>query len=182
LLGDDGAVQVADCHFSCGSYRKHHVSSPYMLRLRNIPTLTPLPIRSLQVLMLSSRWSHVRMHRTLCWVTQDMFRSSDRMLWQVPWLIPAAAAMMSPSVWKWLTCTDAAASWILSSVLTVLSGPVCSSSKLSLPCAKCLCHLYTVLWPKASLLYAWSSETFRYWVSLIFGRTWSFPIAQTAAF
>ena len=31
-----GVFQVADCRFSCGSYGKHHVSSPVMIRLRNV--------------------------------------------------------------------------------------------------------------------------------------------------
>jgi hypothetical protein len=39
-----------------------------------------------------------------------------------------------------------ATSWILSSVLIILGQPVCSPSyKLSLPCAKCLCHLNITL-------------------------------------
>jgi hypothetical protein len=54
-----------------------------------------------------------------------------------------------------LARNNVATSWALSSVLTVLGRPVCSSSsKLSLPCEKHLCHLNTVLWPKASLPYA----------------------------
>jgi hypothetical protein len=62
-----------------------------------------------------------------------------------------------------LACTSAATSLILSSVLTILGRPVCSSPfRLSLPCAKGLCHLNTALWAKASLpTLAWSSETFR---------------------
>ena len=32
--------------------------------------------RSPQIVMRSSRWSCIRMHGTLCWVTRDMFRSS----------------------------------------------------------------------------------------------------------
>jgi hypothetical protein len=89
---------------------------------------------------------------TLYWVTQDMFRSSDRILWQVPWLIPDAA--ISSTVWERLARTNVAIYWILSSVLTVLGRQVCSlSSKLSLSCAKCLCHLNTALWPKVSWLY-----------------------------
>jgi hypothetical protein len=83
FLGDDGDIQVADCHFSCQSYRKHHVSSPVLIQLRNVPFLSALSIRS-QVLMQSSRWSCFRTHGTMCWVTQDMFRSSDRILWQIP--------------------------------------------------------------------------------------------------
>jgi hypothetical protein len=42
-----------------------------------------------------------------------------------------------------------------------------------------LCHLNTALWPKASMPYAcliiWN-------VSLIFGTTWRFPVAQTVTF
>jgi hypothetical protein len=43
-----------------------------------------------------------------------------RILWQVSWLILAAAAMTSCTIWEWLAYTNIAASWILSSVLTVL--------------------------------------------------------------
>jgi hypothetical protein len=55
FLDDDGYFQAADCHVSCGSYRKHNILSPVMIRLKNIPTLSALSIRSLQVLMRSSR-------------------------------------------------------------------------------------------------------------------------------
>jgi hypothetical protein len=41
-----------------------------------------------------------------------------------------------------LACTNVETFWTLSSVLTILGRQVCSSSsKLSLPCAKRLCHL-----------------------------------------
>jgi hypothetical protein len=70
-----------------------------------------------------------------------MFRSSDRILWQVPWLIPAIA-VISSTILEQLAHINVATSWNLSSVLTVLGWPVCSSSsKLSLPCVKRLCHL-----------------------------------------
>jgi hypothetical protein len=49
FLGDDGDFQVAQCCFSCKSYRKHRVSSLVMILLRNIPSLSVLSIRSLQV-------------------------------------------------------------------------------------------------------------------------------------
>jgi hypothetical protein len=55
FLGDVGDFQLADCQFSCGSYRKHHVSSPVMIWLRNFPSLSALSIRSLQMLKRSSR-------------------------------------------------------------------------------------------------------------------------------
>jgi hypothetical protein len=83
-----------------------------------------------------------------------------------------------------LAHTNVAASWILSLVLTVLGWLVCSSSsKLSPPYAKRLCHLNTEVRPKAfhSML-AWSSETFCSQICLIFGRTWCLPVAQTAMF
>jgi hypothetical protein len=48
-----------------------------------------------------------------------MFRTSDGILWQVPWLIPAAAAISS-TILEWLAHTNFATSWILSSVLSVL--------------------------------------------------------------
>jgi hypothetical protein len=45
-----------------------------------------------------------------------------------------------------LACTNVATCWILSSVLTVLGQPVCSSCcKQSLPCANLLCNLHTAL-------------------------------------
>jgi hypothetical protein len=75
LYGDDSDTQVSDCHLSCRSYRKHHVSSPVMIQLRNVPSWSALWIRSKQVLVQSSHLSCVRMHGTHCWVTQDMFRS-----------------------------------------------------------------------------------------------------------
>jgi hypothetical protein len=54
-------------------------SSPVMIRLRNAH------------LCQHYRSGHhlfcVRTHGTLYWVTWDMFRSSDRILWQVPWPI-----------------------------------------------------------------------------------------------
>jgi hypothetical protein len=98
---------------------------------------------------------HIRLvsgHMEHCWVTWDMFRSSGRILWQVPWLMsPGAAAETSSTVWEQLACTNIATSCIFSSVLSILGRPVCSSSscKLSLPCANYLCHLNTVLQPKA---------------------------------
>jgi hypothetical protein len=39
-------------------------------------------------------------------------------LWQVSWLIPAAAAAISSTIWEQLPCTNIATSWILNSVLT----------------------------------------------------------------
>jgi hypothetical protein len=57
FLGDDGNFQMTNCHFSCGSYRKHHVSSPVMIRLRNVPYLSALLIRSPQTPSRSSHWS-----------------------------------------------------------------------------------------------------------------------------
>jgi hypothetical protein len=92
-------------------------------------------IRSPQILMRSSGWTR----GTLCWVTRGMFTSPDRIMWQVPWLIPAAAAdAISSTVWQRSARTNVATSWILSSVLTDLGRPVCSSSsKPSLPCECC---------------------------------------------
>ena len=78
--GDTGVLQAADCRFSWGSYRKHHFSSPVMLRLRNVGSSSALLIRSPQIVMRSSRWSCVRMRGTLYWVTRDMFRSSVRII------------------------------------------------------------------------------------------------------
>jgi hypothetical protein len=151
FLGDDGNFQVADCQFCCRSYRKHNVSSPVMNQLTDVPCLSALSIRSLQVLMWLSHWSCVRMRRTLCWATWDMFKSSDRMLWQVPWQILAAA--MTSTLMEQLSHTSVATSWILSSVLTSLGQPVyLSSSKLSLPCAKHFCHLNPTPQLKASSL------------------------------
>jgi hypothetical protein len=143
---------VADCCFNCGSYRKHHVLSPVMIRLRNVPFLSALSIRSLQMLMrsvtlalLQDMWNNVLGNTRHVHVIRQNFV-------QVPWLIPAAAILCT--VWEQLAHTGIATSWILSSVLTVLGQPVCSSSsKLSLPCAKCLCHLNTAVRPK--------DETFR---------------------
>jgi hypothetical protein len=70
--------------------------------------------------------AHVIIMLVLCqdaWSTMlsdmDMLRSSDRILRQVPWLIPAAAAISS-TIWVQLTRTNVATSWILSSVLTTL--------------------------------------------------------------
>jgi hypothetical protein len=41
-----------------------------------------------------------------------MFRSSNRILWQVPWLIPADAnAAISSTIWEQLACTYTATSW-----------------------------------------------------------------------
>ena len=78
--GDTDVFQVADYRLSCGSYRKHHVSSPVMVRLRNVGSSSALLIRSPQIVILSSRWSCVRKRDTLCWETLDMFRSSVRIL------------------------------------------------------------------------------------------------------
>jgi hypothetical protein len=103
-----------------------------------VPSLSAQSIRSRQTPKRSSSWTCVRTRGTLCWVTR-VFRSSDRILWQVPWLIPASAAVSS-TVWeRW--GTNVAISYILSSVLTVLGRPIYSSSKLSLACVKRLYHL-----------------------------------------
>jgi hypothetical protein len=47
---------------------------------------------------------------TLRWVTQDMFMSSERILWQVPCLFPAAtaAAAIHPQFLTGLACTNVA--------------------------------------------------------------------------
>jgi hypothetical protein len=81
FLGDDGDFQVANCRYSCGSYRKHQISSPVMIQLTNIPSLSALSVRSPQMLIQLSCWSCVRTRGTQCWVTQDTFRSSDKILW-----------------------------------------------------------------------------------------------------
>ena len=39
-----GVFQVADCHFSYGSYRKHRVSSPVTIRLRDVGSSSALLI------------------------------------------------------------------------------------------------------------------------------------------
>jgi hypothetical protein len=75
-------------------------------------------------------------------------------LWQVPWVIMAAAATSS-AIWERLACIDVETSWILSSFLAILGRPVCPpSSKLSLTCAKCLYHLNAALQPKTCSYYA----------------------------
>ena len=53
--GDNGNFQEAKRRFSRRSYRKHHVSCPVMTRLRNVPSLSVLLIRSLQTVMRPSR-------------------------------------------------------------------------------------------------------------------------------
>jgi hypothetical protein len=82
-LGDDD-LQVANCCYICRSYRKHHVTSPVVIWLRNVSSLLALLIRSPQVPLRSSCWSCIRMHGTLYWVTQDTFRSSGKISWQAP--------------------------------------------------------------------------------------------------
>jgi hypothetical protein len=42
-----------------------------------------------------------------------------QILWQGPWLIPAAA-VTSSNIWEQLSLTNIATSWLLSSVLTIL--------------------------------------------------------------
>jgi hypothetical protein len=75
------------------------------------------------------------------------------MLWQVPWLIPAATAT-SCTVWERLVSTNVATSWILSSVLAVLTD------RYALHLPNCLspvqndCATETALRPKASAPYA----------------------------
>ena len=71
--GNTGVIQRASCRFSCGSYRKHHVSSPGIFRLRNVGSPSALLIRSPQIYLRSSCWCRVRMRGTLCWITRDMF-------------------------------------------------------------------------------------------------------------
>jgi hypothetical protein len=93
-----------------------------------------------QTLIRLSCWCCVRTRGTLCWVTQDMFRSSDTILWQVPWLMPAAVTVGTAGTHQ--HCNF----WILSSVLTVLGRLLCSSSSLlSLSCAKRSCPLSTAV-------------------------------------
>jgi hypothetical protein len=106
-----------------------------MIWLRNVPHQSS---HLLQVLMPSSHRSCVRTCET-----QHVFRSSDTILWHVLWLITAAATSLT--IWERLAHTNIATFWIWSSVLTVLGRPICSSpSKLSLPCAKHLCHLNAI--------------------------------------
>ena len=53
-----------------------------------------------------------------------------------------------------LALTNVVTSWTLVSIWTVVSRPVrTSSSKLTFPYTKCLCHINTELWPKASSSY-----------------------------
>jgi hypothetical protein len=112
-----------------------------MIWLRNIPSLSPLSIRSPQVLMLSLCWFSIRMLKTLLGNTRHV---------QVIRQNFVASTTANPSC-----CCDLV--YCLGTVgmhqpvLTVLGS---SSSKLSLPCLKCLCHLNTALRPKASSLYA----------------------------
>jgi hypothetical protein len=110
LLGNDDNFRVANCRCSRGSHRKHNVSSPAVISLRNIPPLSGLVIRSLQVFKQSSCWFLVaRGHVEHCAGQHDMFTSSDRILWQEPRLIPpAAAAAASSTIWEKLACTNVA--------------------------------------------------------------------------
>jgi hypothetical protein len=119
-----------------------------MIRLRNVSSLSALLIRSLEMLMRSSRWSWIRTGGTRCWVTRDMFRS-DRTLWHVPWLIPGDAAILY-TVWERVTRTNVATSWILSWILAVLG----QQYAYHLP--NCLSPVQNVcaLRPKASSPYA----------------------------
>jgi hypothetical protein len=137
---------VADCHFSCGSYRKHHVSSPVMIRFRNVPSSSALSIRSPQVLM-----------ATVTLVLRQDARNTvlgNTKHVQVTRQNSVASTTANPCCCDFIyrmAGTNTATSWVLSSVLTVLGRPVCSSSsKLSLPCAKGLRRLNTALRPKGA--------------------------------
>ena len=81
--GDTGVFTVADCRFSCGSYRKRYVSFPVMIRLRNVGSSSALLFRSLQIIMRSSHWSCVRMYGTVCWVTRDILAKSQNIRCQL---------------------------------------------------------------------------------------------------
>jgi hypothetical protein len=157
FLGDDGDFRVADCCLSCRSYRKHHVSAPVMIRLRNVPSLSALLIRSPQMLMRLSHWSCVRTCGTLCCNTRHVQVMRQNFM---------ASTIANPccccdfiyhlgAVDMHQCCNfldlefSSDCSWLCS-----------SSSKLSLPCGKSLCHLNTTLWPKASPYACLSSEMF----------------------
>jgi hypothetical protein len=51
--------------------------------------------------------------------------------------------------------------------------------QIVLPCIKLSCHLNTAPQPKASShMLAWSSETFHYWICLIFPELDAFPLLK----
>ena len=54
--GDTSVFRVADCRFSYGWYRKHHLSFPLMNRMRNIGSSSLLPTRSPNIVIRSPRW------------------------------------------------------------------------------------------------------------------------------
>ena len=123
----------------------NNVTSPFMIRLRNVRSSSALLTRSPQIVMRSTHWSYFRMRSRLCWVTRDMFRSSLRILKHVPWLTPITVAR-SYTDWERLARTNIATFSILGSVRTVWGRPVrTTSSKLSLSCQKRRCHLNTTL-------------------------------------
>jgi hypothetical protein len=139
--------------------------------------VSALSIRSQQMLMRSPVWSWVRTRGTLYWVTRDMFRLSDGILWQVPWL-PAAVGAISSTVWERFVLTSFATSWTLGSVMTVLGRLVCSSSS----------KLFVLLKHSTEAQGFFSVRLLDYLkhfasgIASNVGRTWRYSVAQTATF
>jgi hypothetical protein len=101
-------------------------------------------------------WSYIRTRETPCCVTRDMFRLSDRILWQVPWLInPCSCCDFIYHLREAGThqCCSFLDLWV-QFWLVLADRLLIFFRTLSLRFAKCLCHLHTALWTKASLLYA----------------------------
>ena len=83
--GENGDFNVANCCLSWGLYKKIWFFLCYD-PVEKLPIISSTMIRSSQTVMLSSRCSYVKIRGTLCCVTHDMFRSSNRILWLVLWL------------------------------------------------------------------------------------------------
>jgi hypothetical protein len=128
--------------------RIHYVSSPVMIRLQKSCLCQHCQSGHHKY---SCECHIVRTYGTLCWVTRGLFRSSGRIL--CAGTMSNTCCCYSSIVQVQLTPTNTETSLILSSVQTILAQAVWwPSSKLSLPCAECLCHLNTALQCKASSL------------------------------
>ena len=88
LLWDD-----YDFNFVCGSCKKHHVSSPVIMLLRTLLSLSAVSMRPSEMLIRVSFYLAISIWGTDRWQMLRMFNTSWRILWQLLTEIPISDAV-----------------------------------------------------------------------------------------
>ena len=126
-----------DCCFVCGSYKKHHVSSPVIM-LRTLLSFTnhnKEVTRNAHLFFVLFRYQHSRYQ----WSQKRNMFDTSWILWQLPTEIPTSDAICSTDFLLSLFTTSHIHS-IFSSFVDVDGWPLHSSSTISCPSGKGLCH------------------------------------------